>query len=360
MKHILLLACCLIIISTSLKLTSKNSHDFSEQWSKLFGTSTKTGTNCNKEQLKDDFKLSKEEEDKRTTGLPFVKKDLFDYQKFGPGPIDYLYDYLDPVLEAEVIDTFDKLYKAALETPDDETYDDPYTKEKMLLAKANGVPITEDQSTALKKYFPNADFTNFDKSISARKLKRITKDWQWNVPADNNYPKKIVDMFDYNGEGRLNMYEFLQYSIINSKGVQKPGAKFNYLEIFIRLIDPIFAFLDCDNDSTLTSEEMFDKLKQLKRGTVTGYDMYGCKLPTSMGPVWTNACNDFILRYDNNNKSKVTLEEFRTGILIGYLIRDVKQGNIDTTKNGKDKRWADNGGRDLECEKLFRFAGIKK
>jgi Ca2+-binding EF-hand superfamily protein len=366
MKYILIIS--LIIASQAIKLATRD--DFAEKWKILFGKDTKDSS-CDKEQQSAEVKtLTPGEEDNRRSGLPYVKPDILDSRVYGPGPIDYLYDFLEPVVGKAINDKFESYWKDAYGVPTDQnyadpSYEDPYTLENILKVKSNGVYDAKahtDNTKALKEYFPNADFQYHSKSISASRLKRITKEWGWSVSGDKNYPKRIIDTYDYDGDGRLNEYEFLEYSIMNTKGVQNPAAKYSYQEVFKDLIDPIFTFLDCDTDATVTAQEMFDQLKNLQRGDVKGYDPYKCHLPSGESPLRTSAFNDFILRFGGPKKAKVTLEEFRIGILVGYLIRNVKQDRVitDGTGGNKTARWGDNGMKDLECEKILQFATGKK
>jgi hypothetical protein len=85
-------------------------------------------------------------------------------------------------------------------------------------------------------------------------------------------------------------------------------------------------------------------------------------LPTGLkNAVRTTSCNDFILKYGKINKAKITLDEFRMGVLLGYLYRHVRPDGIltDDSLSGKNHRWADDGKTDIECQKLLKFANLK-
>ena len=56
----------------------------------------------------------------------------------------------------------------------------------------------------------NFDPAIFDNSISAAQLWNIISQWGWQTIVAANPIKKLVDRFDFNGDGRLNQYEFIQ------------------------------------------------------------------------------------------------------------------------------------------------------
>jgi hypothetical protein len=355
----------ILIILICLGLSMKIKQDMAQKWTELFNRPTRPD-DCKLQELN----LTKDGEQgldgtsayNRANGLPYKKADFINKSDWAPDkPIQYLFDHFDSVLKDEIIKYFTSLYDEAFKQVEDADYPDPYKQEDMIFKKSNGKAVTDKQKQ-LEEYFPGTDWKLYDLSISAPKLKTITKVFQWATPGDKNFPKNLVDKYDYKGVGRLSKYEFLQYTIFNSLGPQRQDAKKVYKEIYDSKIDPIFAFLDCNDDTFITSEEIFNNLNLLKRQTPDKYDLYKCKLSENK-PIRTNACNDFILRFDKDNNAKLTKEEFRTGILIGYLMRNVKDDLIlpttDESLSGKATRWAEDGAKDLECEKLQRYAGIK-
>jgi Ca2+-binding EF-hand superfamily protein len=355
-----------INLTTSIKLNKALAkHEWEEKWQTLFGTAERNKETCDKDippPRVATITSDPQNDADRAAGLPFSKPDPYEftYHPNEPKYIEYLYDYLDPVLKEPILNDFRKIYKEALELQGEGDIDDQYTLDKMIYVKSHGTETEENLSKLTdieqkikraKDFFPNTKFDNYEKEISVPRIKNITKKWYWNVPAGKESAKKIVDKYDYNGNGRLDAYEFLQFSIINAIGQQLPGALNNYSEIFLDKIDAIFHYFDCNDDLTVGAETMWNGFMKLQRHSDT-FDIYKCH-----NNLRTSATNAFILRFGKNN-AQLTLEDFRLGVLIGYLKRHVSADAVkDETLDGIDKRWAKDGMEDLECEKFKKFTG---
>ena len=53
--------------------------------------------------------------------------------------IVYLFDYLDDMFQADMVNEFELLFEEILKVPEDEKIDDPYTPEKLLFYFSRGV-----------------------------------------------------------------------------------------------------------------------------------------------------------------------------------------------------------------------------
>ena len=96
------------------------------------------------------------------------------------------------------------------------------------------------------------------------------------------------------------------------------------------------------NPKGVTAEHIWNGLKNLNRGTEL-YNIYQCDIRT-------NSVNDFVIK-SSKNKGVLSKGEFRTGILLGYWTRQVKDDHIviDDSFNGKSMRWV--GSKDKICNR---------
>jgi len=185
-------------------------------------------------------------------------------------------------------------------------------------------------------------------------LFQAIKEFKWNTrPNDKNYIRKLVDQFDFDGDGRLNPREFIIMAIVHNKNILGTTCLNCFNNIIAKKIDPVFQFLDCNNDGKISSEDMWEGLMQLKRPDER-YNIYDC---TIKGKKYrTNSVNDFFIKnMKNENDGFLTKEDFRAAILLGYWDRHVDTEKIikDDARLFKKLRWSDEGDTDIVCQRIL-------
>lgn len=318
---------------------------------------------------------------------------ILDSQEFAH--IHYLFDYLDTFFIKKnnmsfldyMTSEFEKIYNEAKKIAKiDKRFADPYTLEKLIFYFSNGAagtqpftdprlispkasevkvitPSKEDNVSLMKtlssfnKDLANKDYTDM---ISPVQLLLILEGWQWGGASGSQDiidAKKILDKYDFNGDGALDREELILFSILHNLKHFKQCKDFCYKNIIDQVIDPLFMYLDCDNDGYVNSENIWQGLMNIYRQD-KNYDLYKCKLPLELNKFYrTNSVNDFVLKYSSLADGFLNLEEFRKGLLLGYWERQVK-ANVFYKKseiNNKDKRWAEAGVKDVECEQIKSF-----
>jgi len=141
-------------------------------------------------------------------------------------------------------------------------------------------------------------------------------------------------------------------TIINNKNLLGTTCKNCYSDIISKKIDPMFRFLDCNNDGKVSAEDLWKNFKHLKKPN-TKYDIYGCKIKEKR--YRTNSINDFFIKNMKAFDGFLTKEEFRVAILLGYWDRqtDVDKIYKDDTRLFKQLRWGPNGDNDIVCQRIL-------
>lgn len=262
-----------------------------------------------------------------TVSIPVLRnpKPLLEKAKgYSNQDVAYLFDFLDPLLQKKITTKLYHVYKDALSLSSKSSY---------------------------------------NKEITASHLKTIIEQWGWYNPYPNesNYAQKIIAQFDIDKSGSLNANEFLTLSVLLNKKNRNNNKciKHCYRGVFSSLIDPIFKLSDENGDSYLTAEELFNSLKRLSRRNINRYNIFQCvSRNTQIVKFYhTDAANGFILKNQDSKESAVNLEEFRNGILLGYIDRQV-EGNKFYLKdeiNEKTKRWKGKGKIDIQCRKINNY-----
>jgi Ca2+-binding EF-hand superfamily protein len=358
----------LIVILTAftVKVTKKDSKadenkaDYTAIWNNLFTSVNRDKLKCSTPNVPKQMpNIAYPTLPGQNPGLPISKSNK--YKKYGLyEDSKVFFDYLDDILQNDVTKYFTTIYQQALAIPeaDNQVYQDPYSVDKMLLLYETNLNLAlfhpEQKLDLLTKYL-KTDKESFRYGFSPAKINSIVNQWGWNKPLNTpDFARQLVDTYDFSGDGRLSAYEFLLMSITNSKNMT---GKFNYSEIFQTKLHPIFTFLDCDNDGMVSAENLWYGLGGLRRNRSDVCNIYSCMKETGEKNPNTRATNDFILSNDDTLKSYVSMVEFRTGILLGYLNRQVK-GNIiyqDDSINEKGNRWLNNYTTDLYCEKFKKY-----
>ena len=305
---------------------------------------------------------------------PRKKMNEWDKQN-GFGPSAYLFDYLDEVLQATITAEFTKLYDLAIKIPilqvNGAPVPDPYSLEKMvnMLAQTNDqglvAPVTDNANdpgllekmnkiVSGKKTVFNQDA--FKAGITVPMVHSFVIAWKWSYnPAETEWARKLLDKYDFDGDGRLSPREFIIFSIIHNKNNFAGTCENCYNDIIKQKIDPIYTFLDCDNDNKVSAEDMWDNLKLLKRPSNKA-DIYVCSLNNKK--YRTTSMNDFVLKNMWDNDGFVSKNEFRVGILLGYWDRQTSPEKIITNddRTFKNLRW-DSSNADIVCNRVLAIQG---
>jgi len=251
-------------------------------------------------------------------------------------------------------------------------YADPYSLDKMVnMLAAQSQPVAQGSTPPPASTDPN-DQALIDKlkkivssnskvfnenafkvGITAPMVYALVQAWKWNYnPAEFDWARKLLDKYDFDGDGRLNPREFIIFTIIHNKN--SLGSCENcYNDIVNKKIDPIYTFVDCDNDNKVSAEDMWENLQNLKRANTAKANIYQCTLKNKK--FRTTSMNDFILKNMWDNDGFVSKNEFRVGILLGYWDRQTDPDKIypDDTRTFKKLRWGDSGEQDIVCGRIL-------
>jgi len=289
---------------------------------------------------------------------PSIKPNKF--KKFGSGNAAYFYDHLDYLFKKKLAEKFKKIYNAASETKF-EMSADIYSEEILKSVVVQGREFNDQ--VGFEKYLNDFNKEAYQKAIRFPQLVEFMKTAKWYREETINFDKNSFDKFDFNGDGRLDHYEFILFSIVHNIRIFGKGQcveEHCYDDIFKNLIDPIFDHANCPKSDTIDSEEIWNALKQLKKPEADKikYSLFSCSIRLDMIKEYrTISVNDFVLISDWDHSGLLNENEFRTGILLGYWSRQVKPTQIydDNEINGKKERWNEDGTMDKMCEQIKKF-----
>lgn len=207
----------------------------------------------------------------------------------------------------------------------------------------------------MKDLKPTFNVYIWSKSVSISEMENNIKIFELPVESDQKYQAyQAVVNFDFNGDGRLSLFEYIEMIILEVIPKMNVVDCRNCLrETVVKLIQPIFYYLDCDNNGYLDYEEMFTAMEKLKKPQHL-CDMFKCK-DESGEYKRTDAINDFIIKApfktfevkdDGINKF-----DFAARILAGYLMRHVRENSIESGEfyTRKLERWNNLMDEDLKC-----------
>jgi Ca2+-binding EF-hand superfamily protein len=278
------------------------------------------------------------------------------WKNYAKGEAAYFFDHLDFLLQKKLAQKFKAIYDAAKSIPY-EAKDDPYTVETLKLQLVQGRDFTQGFAPYIKNYNQDA----YDKGFSVPQIKEMMHRGRWHSELIQDYAKKSFDKFDFNGDGKLDIYEYILFSIIHNKQIFGLGQCIKnvcYDDIFADIIDPMFQFIDCDKSGSINSEEIWKALEVLKRDKNLKYSIFTCTLKLDMEKDYrTISVNDFILLNSEAIDGFLNLQEFRTGILLGFWNRQVSPFDIveDDKYTKKTDRWDNNGEKDKMCGMIKMF-----
>lgn len=358
-----------ITISLSLRIIKRDARPLQTSWNELFEDNTRASMKCKDipktEKTKDEISEEKAAIEATVAvggevSVPRKKPNYYAKSMLGWGPSAYLFDFLDDVLMKEITLEFDKIFKEAQKIEPDPNYKDPYSLESITQSKGTKGNEKENQKELLDKILSllgsegNDEKFNikvWENSISCAKIDKILTQWKWygkkSVPDPAKY---LVDKYDFNGDGRLSPKEFIIAMIRTNKLVAHTKACKNCMEqSVIDFIDPIFMYLDCQNEEKINAEQLYTNIQKLESHRCKFFE---CQLNNE--GYRTSSCNDFIIKAKKTMDGYVNKSEFRLGILTGYWMRHVDDHRIYTSdeKNMKDLRWDKERAHDLVCDKL--------
>jgi len=277
------------------------------------------------------------------------------WKNYGRGEAAYFFDHLNFLLQTKLVEKFKKIYEKCSKIPYVVKFD-PYSLEILRQELVQG----RDFSQGLAPYIKNFNKDAYEKGLSVGQVADCIHQNKWNFEVVVGFAKKSFDKFDFNGDGRLDMWEFILMSIMHNKpiyGRKDCVVDACYDDIFDEIIDPMFHFFDCDRSGSISAEEIWKGLKLLKKPDAK-FSLFNCKLKLDMEKDYrTISVNDFILLNSEKIEGFVDIDEFRAGILLGYWNRQVAPWEIDSGfKYVKTAdRWDNDGAEDKMCGKIKVF-----
>lgn len=365
----ILILMCFIIAVLNIN-TSKNKvkveDDIQKIWGELF--TKPAGTSC-KDVTPNPLEIPQNNIIIDNNGVPWSgprkKVNIYDRQQ-GFGPAAYFFDYIDDIFLEDVTKEFKRIYDEVLKLqPDAKEFTEPYPLFKLVGAYStndpSAKPPTDQNDPALLKKLTEIvgkeqkifNEESYKAGVTVGNIYKACKDFQWNYnPQEANFAKRIVDTYDFDGDGRLNPREFIIMTIVHNRNILGTTCKNCYNDIISKKIDPIFRFLDCNNDGKVNAEDLWNNFESLKRKS-NKYNIYDC---TIKGKKYrTSSMNDFIIKTMKSFDGYLTKEEFRAAILLGYWDRhtDAMKIYLDDTRTFKQLRWGTSGDTDIVCQRIL-------
>ena len=276
-------------------------------------------------------------------------------KNWGFGPVSYLFDYLDPVFREKVVIEFENLYEEMKSFPMKiDNYEDPFD----YLTRINKVGNSPKMIQKLIKFKKNYNKKVYDSSLNAPQIYQGFINFKW--PIDKEDPSELeyyITKYDLNFDGRLSPREMILASIhYRPNYLGSSIYKYTYKPI-IDILNPIFTFLDCNEDDFLSAQEIWNNLPGLKRNT-TNFDIFAYGNDQN---IRTSAINDFILKNMNAREGFVNREEFYSGILLGFWDRQTENEAFlfDDCINMKNLRWKEER-IDVSLQKYLKELEIRK
>ena len=313
------------------------------------------------------------ETDYLNTKLPTRKVNPFKKEEHGRELSAYLFDWIDGFLMEDVVKEFKKIAEESKKIVPDPFCEDNYSVINQIeayksMGKGQEINISVKDDTdkekklieALSKLNPNVIESEFKQSITICQMSAMIKNWRWQRDDDVvKWQKKLMDSFDFNGDGRLNAEETLYLSIIYNytKGnLGEPIGDYTFNSVCKEKIDGIFNFADCNGDGFVSAEELWHTIKFLKKPKDQDkYNIFKCDAYVPMTVEYNSgAINDLILKNNMTNEGLLNNEEFRVGILLGFLERQVLKTNVfeDNSLTEINTRWGSDGKTDIRCKNI--------
>merc|ERR1712032_461844 len=307
--------------------------------------------------------------------------------------INYVFDYLDEMVTKKEKKTdvrYSNMYTApkllfyfSKGTAGEQPFTDPRLMDPKMInngqqatpsgmvppTPANPVKPTPDDKAvpkaifdAIRSYNKNFDQSIWENGVTPTQVFHIMNDWGWGMPGEERDMmdiKKIVDTYDFNGDGNLNPEEFTIFQIHQTIKVGHQCAKNCFRKIIDKVLEPLFMYLDCDSDGYINANNLWEGLKNVYRKGSTKYNMYACEFPVELNKHYrTNCTNDLILKATFAADGFLNKTEFTKAILSGFWERESDEKSYGTngiTQEGLRARWQSNGTKDVECDKIMYY-----
>ena len=293
---------------------------------------------------------------------PRRKKNFFDKLGFNEGPITYLVDYMEEAFEKyskNIQKEFKQIFDDAKGMSPAEGVKDPYSLGKIAMQNSN---ITEELKPEeyyrlIKARVPSFNSTIYEASITIPQMVEVFKTNKWSLSQDNFLleAKTLVDKYDFNGDGRLNLREFVLAMIFKTEDLVRAKICSKCLEnIAEEVIEPIYTFIDCEKRNMVSAEEIWKTLKYLIRKNENTYNIFTCKISNEV--YRTSSINDFVLKSHKTSLGYLTRNEFRTGLFVAVWDRfagDITLKNEEESKR-KIARWGNGGKDDNVCGNIHK------
>ncbi len=262
-------------------------------------------------------------------------------KQWGFGRTAYFFDFLDPSLRPLILEEFSKIWEKFSKYPkeDNEQYKDPFNLKQNLPDNLDSVSRERIQKV-ISKYNKNLQKGIYGNSLNAVQINSGLRENRWYMDRSvSDNAKGFIRKYDMNQDGRLSPREFILGSIYHNKGILGADECQLCYEDLTDKIDGIFAYIDCDNDGLLSSEDLYTNLPNLRRDT-NKWNFFSL---ANKAPIRTAVTNDFILKNNFTVLGKLNKNEFRLGILLGFWDRQTDDYGIikDDKKNMKNLRWMD-------------------
>lgn len=340
-----------------------------EIWKTLFTTLTRPDKMCRvKNNVKFMLDLKRLEIEENNLSVPKAKLNVF-YKLWGYEDSAYLFDYIDYLFQKEIVGIFKDFFEASRKALPDPNVSDEYSVKNQLNAYYSQTPgildgppnqnaPDEELAKQLQKYNPRFNYQIYKDSIKIPQLATIVKENKWRyLDIKVDWAKKLLDKYDFNGDGALDAKEFIFLTIWeNRDDLNSESRKLPFSKVINEKIDPIFYYLDCNSDGLIGSENIWHGFKYLNKDPAQAgrFDMYKCKVNDL--EYRTNSAGDFVLKNLHKFNGQLNKSDFQRGIIIGYWNRQISDNDIISTdvKNLKETRWT-NGEIDVECNRLAKY-----
>ena len=263
-----------------------------------------------------------------------------------------------PFTDPRIIDTTSMNANTQIATPSGLT---PPISADSSVKKPDDAPVPDAIYEAIKALNGHFDKTIFENSITPIQVLHIMREWGWGLVGDDILEiKKIVDTYDFNGDGNLNPEEFTIFQIHSTIKMGHQCLKHCLKNIIDKVLEPLFMYLDCDSDGYINSKNLWDGLKNVFRGTTNKYNMYGCEFPVELNKNYrTNSVNDLVLKASKTADGFLNKKEFTQAILSGFWERQSDNKNYfvenPDTILGLSARWGSGGIEDIECRNILLY-----
>jgi len=298
--------------------------------------------------------------------FPRRKKNFFEKLGFNEGPVTYLVDYLEEAFEKyskNIQKEFKQIFDDAKGISPAEGVKDPYSLGKIALQTNN---ITEELKPEeyyrlIKARVPSFNSTIYEASITIPQMVEVFKTNKWSLSQENFLleAKTLVDQYDFNGDGRLNLREFVLAMIFKTQDLVRAKICSKCLEnIAEEVIDPIYTFIDCEKRNMISAEEMWNSLKYLIRRNENTYNIFTCKISNEV--YRTSSINDFVLKAHKTSLGYLTRNEFRTGLFLAFWDRFAGDISLkdDVENKRKTERWGNAGKNDNVCGNIHKHQQV--